>query len=83
MLPCMRTTVEIADDLLRRAKTKAAEIGVPLREIVESALRDYLSDKPKDSAYKFHWTTEKGKLLPGADLDDRNSLFDVMDGLDD
>jgi hypothetical protein len=76
----MRTTIDIGDELMRRAKKKAADDGVPLRDVVESALRRYLSDKPKESGYKLRWTTEKGELMPGVDLDDRDSLFDIMDG---
>lgn len=77
----MRTTIDIGDDLLRRAKKKAADDGVPLREIVEAALREYLSGKPRGTGYKLRWSTEKGELLPGVDLDDRDSLFDIMDGI--
>jgi hypothetical protein len=47
---------------------------------VEAALRAYLAGKPKDTGYALRWRTEKGDLLPGVDLDDRGSLFDVMDG---
>ena len=81
MLECMRTTIDISDDLLRRAKNKAADDGIPLRAVVEAALRDYLSGKPKGTGYKLRWSTERGVLLPGVDLDDRDSLFDIMDGI--
>lgn len=77
----MRTTIDIGDDLMRRAKKRAADEQVPLREVVEAALRQYLSDKPKGTGYKLKWTTEKGALMPGVDLDDRDSLFDIMDGI--
>ena len=77
----MRTTVDIADDLMRRAKKKATDDHVSLRDIVEAALREYLSGKPEASGYKFTWTTEKGELMPGVDLDDRDSLFNIMDGI--
>jgi Arc/MetJ family transcription regulator len=77
----MRTTVDISDDLMRRAKQKAAAEGVPLRDVVEAALRDYLSGRPRGSGYKLRWATEKGALASGLDLDDRDSLFDVMDGI--
>jgi hypothetical protein len=76
----MRTTIDIADELFRRAKKKAADQGVPLRAVVEEAIRRYLSDRGATSGYKFRWTTEKGELMPGVDLDDRDALFDVMDG---
>ena len=81
MLLCMRTTMDISDELMRRAKKKAADDGVPLRDVMEAALRRYLSEKPVANGYKLRWTTEKGELMPGVDLDDRDSLFDLMDGI--
>jgi hypothetical protein len=77
----MRTTVDLSDDLMRRAKKKAADDGVPLRDVVEAALRSYLSHRSAETGYKFQWTTESGELMPGIDLDDRDSLFDIMDGI--
>jgi len=38
----MKTTVEIPDALFRRAKSAAAERGIPLRELVSEALADKL-----------------------------------------
>lgn len=35
----MKTTVEIADDLLKRAKKVAAERGTTLRDLIESGIR--------------------------------------------
>ncbi len=81
MLLCMRTTIDINDELMRHAKKRAANDGVPLRDVVEDALRRYLSDKPAATGYKLKWTTETGELMPGVDLDDRDSLFDLMDGI--
>ena len=81
MLLCMRTTIEINDELMRHAKKRAANDGVPLRDVVEDALRRYLSEKPAATGYKLKWTTETGELMPGVDLDDRDSLFDLMDGI--
>ncbi len=39
----MKTTVEIPDSLFRRAKSAAAQRGIPLRELVSEALADKLS----------------------------------------
>ena len=81
MFICMRTTVEINDELFRKAKKKAADEGVPFRAVVEAALQSYLEKKRGKSGYKLRWETEKGRLQPGVDLEDRDSLFDIMDGL--
>lgn len=80
MLLCMRTTLDISDELLRAAKKKAADEGRPLRELVESALRSYLGRQPKSQGYRLKWRTERGRVQPGVRLDDRDALFDLMDG---
>jgi hypothetical protein len=80
MLMCMRTTLEINDDLFRLAKRRAADEGAPFRSVVESALRIYLTNKPKSGGYRLRWRTESGSLQPGVQLDDRDALFDLMDG---
>ena len=38
----MKTTLEIPDALFRRAKSAAAEQGIPLRELVSAALAEKL-----------------------------------------
>jgi len=55
----VKTTLEIADDLFRRAKSAAAEQGIPLRKLVSEALAEELRvrgchDKP--------WLKTFGKL---------------------
>ncbi len=76
----MRTTIDISDDLFRQAKRKAADEGISLREVVDAALRIYLSTRPARGGYRLRWKTDRGRIRPGVDLDDRNSLFDLMDG---
>jgi Arc/MetJ family transcription regulator len=76
----MRTTIEISDELFRRAKKRAADEGITLREIVDGALRTYLSRRTKRAGYKLQWRAERGRMLPGVNLDDRDALFDLMDG---
>jgi hypothetical protein len=75
----MRTTVDIRDALLRQAKTRAAEEGKTLRQVFESALQSYLSPGPRTPDYRLRWRSEKGRILPGVNLDDRDALFDLMD----
>ncbi len=55
----MKTTIEIPDALCRRAKSVAAQRGIPLRALVSEALADKLrtaagEDKP--------WMKSFGKL---------------------
>jgi hypothetical protein len=76
----MRTTLDISDALLRQVKKRAADERVPLREIVESALRLYWGKRHQPAGYALRWRTEHGRILPGVRLDDRDALFDLMDG---
>lgn len=80
MLLCMRTTIDVADELLRLAKRRAAERGTTLREVVEEALRQHLQGAPAKTGYRLKWQAEKGTVRPGVRLDDRNALLDLMDG---
>jgi len=80
MLKHMRTTVDLADELFRRAKKRAADEGVPFRVVVEAALRRYLTDpKRSGKGYRLRWKPEKGKTRPGVNLDSRAALLDLMD----
>lgn len=76
----MRTTIEISDELFRQVKKRAADEQTALRQVVENALRAYLGKQPRRKAYQLRWQTERGRVLPGVRLDDRDALFDLMDG---
>lgn len=80
MLSCMRTTLEISDEIFRQLKRRAADEGAPVRQVVENALRVYLGKSKGRKGYRLRWNSERGKLQPGVQLDDRDTLFDVMDG---
>jgi predicted HicB family RNase H-like nuclease len=43
----MKTTLEIPDTVFRRAKSKAAEQGKPLRQFVTEAVEDKLKAAPQ------------------------------------
>ncbi|HVS12621.1 MAG TPA: type II toxin-antitoxin system VapB family antitoxin [Thermoanaerobaculia bacterium] len=77
----MRTTVEINDQLLREAKRRAALEGRPLRALIEDALRAMIQAPAAGTpGFRLSWRTESGRIQPGVRLDDRESLFDVMEG---
>ena len=49
----MKTTIDLPDDLLRRAKIEAATRGVPLRQIVTEALEHRLEQgAPGEPAWR-------------------------------
>ena len=48
----MKTTIDIQDELLARAKRYARHTGRPLRAVVEDGLRQVLSDSTRNTRYK-------------------------------
>jgi hypothetical protein len=54
----MKTTLEIPDPLFRRAKSAAAERGIPLRALVTEALTEKLRPGGEDKP----WMKSFGKL---------------------
>ncbi len=77
----MRTTLTIDDDVMKRAREKAAEDERPLKDVINDALRFGLeAERASRKPYRFRLRTVQGKTLPGVDLTDRDKLFDLMEG---
>jgi hypothetical protein len=65
----MKTTVEIADPLLKEARRLATREGVTLKALIERGLRQVVAETAKKGAAPFHLrkASFKGKgLQPGA-----------------
>lgn len=56
----MKTTLEIPDALFRRAKSLAAERGIPFRQLVTEAVQDKLKSPSNSMARP--WMNTFGKL---------------------
>ncbi len=56
----MKTTLEIPDRTFRRAKSKAAERGIPLRQFVTEAVEDKLKTARQEGQKP--WMRHMGKL---------------------
>jgi hypothetical protein len=56
----VKTTLEIPDAIFRRAKSVAAQRGIPLREFVTEAVRDKLGHR--GNATDKPWMAAFGKL---------------------
>ena len=54
----MKTTLEIPDFLFRRAKSVAAERGIPLRQRIPEAVQEKLKTTPRERP----WIKHLGKL---------------------
>jgi len=63
----MKTTIEIADDLLARAKRQARRERKTLRDVVEEALRQRLVAPPSAKSFRLKKHPFKGRgRQPGA-----------------
>ena len=81
MVLCMRTTIELDDRLFRELKRQAAARGTTLRQVVNELLRLTLDRPEQRPKYRFDWKVDPpGTIQPGVRLNDRESLFDLMDG---
>ena len=74
----MKTTFDIPDELMIRAKKRAVELRCPLRELVIEGLQARLDEKPnqqvRKTPIKIRWITHPGGPPPGIDLSDRTSM---------
>lgn len=72
----MRTTFDIEDGLLRRARLKAAGEGRTLTAVIEEALQMLLG-RPVRSGPRFRLRlpTRRGTRPPEVDLADRDALY--------
>jgi hypothetical protein len=75
----MKTTIDIADPILRDAKRLAARRKTTLREVVEQALRDLIAkERERPQKVVIETRTFKGQgLQPGLSWDDWSTLRDL------
>ena len=72
----MKTTLEIPDKVFRRAKSKAAEQGIPLRQFVTEAVEEKL--QAASGRGQKPWMKHVGKLK---DLhEETERINEVIDG---
>ncbi len=77
----MRTTINLPDDLLIRARQRAAASNRTLTAVIEEALRlalDRTSQTPAGGEVRLV-TYGTGGVRPGVDLDDSAALLEVME----
>ncbi len=80
----MKTTFDIPDELLVRAKKRAAELRRPLRALVTDGLRAQLDQRTSAVAMRagrarpIRWVTAAGGLPAGLDLKDRTQMHEWL-----
>jgi hypothetical protein len=77
-----RTTVRLSEELLRRARRKAAKEGRTVTSLIEEGLRRVVAENrtPYPAKRKMPRISKaKGGLLPGIDLADGSALEELDD----
>jgi hypothetical protein len=82
MLFCMRTTLNLDDELLVGAKELAARNRTTLTAVIEDALRDKLNEADRGEQLPpidLPVSRMGGGARPGVDLDDAAALLDLLE----
>jgi hypothetical protein len=75
----MKTTIEISDEMLARARRQAEREGKTLREVVEQALRQHLTAPPAGRPFRLKRRPFRGKgRQPGGAEGDWQSVRDLI-----
>lgn len=77
----MRTTVTVDDEIYAQARVRAAADGRSVGSVIEEALRLYLLQAGATATLELPPlpTFDGGGLMPGIDLDDMSSVYEVLD----
>jgi hypothetical protein len=84
MFSCMRTTIDVQDDLLIELKRVAAETNRTIKDLVEDAIRAALTLRRSggSAAASRPIVTFRGNgVQRGVNLNSASELLDVMDGV--
>lgn len=85
MLRCMRTTINLDEALVMRAKMIASQTGRSFSEVVQDAVRESLARRDRATGERdrpLPVDRTGGGVRPGVDLDDSADLLDIMDNRD-
>lgn len=76
----MRTTLTLDDDLASQLEEKARRSGRPFKEIIQSLLRDSLTQERSAPPAPFVVRARSLDLRPGVDLTNVGALLDQLEG---
>ncbi len=78
----VRTTIVLDEELMKRLRLLAATRGGGLSRTIADLVRAGLKREGEDqrAPYRFRWRTYRGRLLPGVNIQDRDRLYDLMEG---
>jgi hypothetical protein len=75
----MKTTLDLDDELLDRARQLAAQRGTTLRALIEDSLRARLHLRPAPAGrFRLDFPVVEDAEAPHVDIADRGRLYDAM-----
>jgi Arc/MetJ family transcription regulator len=77
----MRTTIDLADDLMAAVRQRAREQGVTMRAVIEDALRRSLT-APSPQSYRLDLPVTVGTRPPAIDVDSNAEIDAYLDADD-
>jgi hypothetical protein len=80
-LVCVRTTIQLDDEVFRAFKKLAAERGTSLAHEIEEALRSELTARAEAAQFeRYQVPTFRGEApVPGVDLNSNAALTDILE----
>jgi hypothetical protein len=69
--------------LFHELKQEAARSRMILRQVIKDYLRKGMETARSPKKYIFRWkASPRGKMMPGVRINERKSLYDLMDGIE-
>ena len=75
-----RTTIVMDDQLLQQVRERAAEKGWSLSKTIGELVKAGIHHRVADTSPGFTWRTFRGEVAPNTDFDDRDRLYELMEG---
>jgi predicted nucleic acid-binding protein len=73
-----RTTINVDETLLEKIRAFGSQQGWSLSKTISELLKVILYTREKKTEKNLQWVTFKGKAAKGIDVDDRDSLYEMM-----
>ena len=75
----VRTTIVMDEELLKGVRELAGREGWNLSQAIARLVTVGMHVHSRFEVGEFKWKTFKGSVIPGADIDDRDRLYELMD----
>lgn len=74
-----RTTINLEENLLEKIRAYGSRKGWSLSKTISELLKTAIFEKFTNKKKVLKWVTFRGQIKPGLDLDDRDSIYGMME----